>query len=397
MDWLVKQIIIARAKSKIKSLDKLKIIGVAGSYGKTTMKEILKQVLGIRYKVLATPESVNTPVGIARWILKNFDDRIEVAIVEMGEHYVGDIEDLCKITPPDIAVVTGINESHLERMRTMGTIVQTIFEIVSGSKAGATVLLNADDEQVMGHYKEFIWPDHKVESYQATGSRQQVFNVVKLCWEAEFEGIGKVNINLLGQYVLGDVDAAVKIAKQLGMSGEEIKRGIEKIQPVEHRLQPIPSSGNVLVIDDSYNGNPQGAAEAIKVLSRFTNRRKVYITPGLVEIGKASAEIHRQIGKELAGAVDVVVLIKNSVTSYIAEALASTLQTLSPGDGESRREVENQNQPLPNPLQFLERGTNRNLQLYWFNTAQEAHRAIKHIVQPNDVVMFQNDWGDQYI
>ena len=113
---------------------------------------------------------------------------------------------------------------------------------------------------------------------------------------------------------MGDVEAAIKIAESLGMSSEEILKGIANIKPVEHRLQPIKSAGGVLVIDDAYNGNPAGVAEAIKVLSRFENRRKLFITPGLVETGKATAEIHRKIGQQLAGVADVVILIKNSVT-----------------------------------------------------------------------------------
>lgn len=377
-DYLVKSLIISRAKAKIESLkgrkgvdgDKgeLAIIGIAGSYGKTTMKEVLLEVLGAKFNTAATPESVNTPVGIARWILKKFDGSLDIAIIEMGEHYPGDIEELCKLTKPDIAVVTGINESHLERMKTLDNIVATVFEVVSGTKAGGLVVLNADDGLVMKNYKKYVWPDHRVVEYKAESRKYKVFSAEKLCWEAEVEGTGKVDVNLLGEYSLGDVDAAVKIAKNLGMNSQEIIAGIKNIKPVEHRLQPIKSGGDVLVIDDSYNGNPAGAAEAIKVLSRFTNRRKIYITPGLVEMGKAAAEIHREIGRQLAGVADVVILIKNSVTPFIEE------------------EIRN-----------YELGTGKKPEVVWFDTAPEAHAALKNILKPGDLILFQNDWGDQYV
>jgi UDP-N-acetylmuramoyl-tripeptide--D-alanyl-D-alanine ligase len=384
-DWLVKSVIVARAKLRINDKgSRIKIIGIAGSYGKTTMKEVLKEVLGARFQVLATPESVNTPVGIARWILKNFYESLpssvpqkggtpspargegntEVAIIEMGEHYKGDVEEICELARPDVIVVTGINEAHLERMKSLDKITETIFEIVAKAKPGALVVINGDDKNVIEHYKEYVWPDHKVEKFQISNFKSQMFSTEKLCWEAEIEKLGKFEINLLGEYALGDVSAAIKIAQGFGMNEEEIKKGIAKIKPVEHRLQPIKSAGGVLVIDDAYNGNPAGVAEAIKVLSRFQNRRKLFITPGLVETGKATADIHREIGKQLAEVADVVILIKNSVTPFIDEGLK--MKDKAP-------------------------------EVIWFETAQEAHASLAKILKPGDVIVFQNDWGDQYL
>ncbi|GEM_PF-410384 len=427
LDSLAKNRLARKAQLKIEKLKEpsprpsprgrggLVIIGIAGSYGKTTMKEVLRQVLGIRYKVLGTPESVNTPVGIARWVLNKVDDSTEIIIVEMGEHYEGDIKDICDIAPPDIAVVTGINESHLERMKKMDTVVATIFEIISNSKPGAMVVLNADDKRVMENYKKFVWPDHKVEKFQISNFKFQIFDTEKLCWNFEIDGIGKVDVNLLGEYALGDVDAAVKIGKSLGMSNEQIIAGIKNIKPVEHRLQPMPGAANVLVIDDSYNGNPDGAAEAIKVLLRFGNRRKIYITPGLVEMGKSSPEIHRAIGRQLAGVADVVILIKNSVTGYIAEGINTTPPPFAEASGGTPPLQEGNTAALrssPPKLGGVPGATFLSKEIYqqksgargggiskiiWFNSALEAHAALKNILKPGDVILFQNDWGDQYV
>lgn len=367
LDWFVKKLVVSRAKAKIRAHGGLKVIGIAGSYGKTTMKEVLGEVLSAKFKVLRTPESVNTPVGVARWVLKQLDHSVQIIIVEMGEHYKGDVKELCGIARPDISVVTGINESHLERMKTLDNVVATIFEIVSCSKPKSLVMLNADDEHVVKHYKEFVWPDHKIAQFSISNFQFHKFNTEKLVWEAEAEDVGKVDINLLGEYALGDVDAAVKIGQSLGMSAEDIKKGIANIKPIEHRLQPVKGSVDVLIIDDAYNGNPAGVAEAIKVLSRFTNRRKIYISPGLVEMGKATAEVHRAIGKQLAEVADVVILIKNSVTPFIAEGIGYRV------GGKEKPEV------------------------IWFNTAQEAHSSFVKIIRPGDVVVFQNDWGDNYL
>ena len=257
----------------------------------------------------------------------------------------------------------------------MDTVVATVFEIISNAKPGATVVLNADDNRVMEHYKEFVWPDHRLEFFgkNSNSDKSQVtshkFNTERLCWDLDIEGVGQVHINLLGEYALGDVDAAIKIGKSLGMSAEELQKGIANIKPVEHRLQPIKSAGNVLVIDDAYNGNPDGVKEAIKVLSRFNNRRKLIITPGLVEMGDSSAEIHRQIGCQLADVADVVILIKNSVSGWIEQGVKDK------------------------GLKIKDRGP----QIIWFNSAPEAHAGLKNILKPGDVILFQNDWGDQYV
>lgn len=407
LDFLVKKILSLRAAAKINGLPDLKIIGIAGSYGKTTMKEVLKAVLSIKFKVLSTPESVNTPVGIARWILSELDNSAQVLVVEMGEHYKGDVKELCGITRPDISVVTGINESHLERMKTLDNVIATIFEIVACSKPKSLVMLNADDALVMKHYKEFIWPDHRVEQFKIENLKLKNFNIEKLDWEAEFEGIGKVGINLLGEYALGDVDAAIKIAQSLNMSAEEIKKGIANIKPVDHRLQPVKGAGNVLIIDDAYNGNPAGVAEAIKVLSRFEGRRKIYITPGLVEMGKASADVHRTIGKQLASVADAVILIKNSVTPFIAEGIQTTPSasgghpSLAGGDAPQLTKGTPRSSPpfqggVPGVKPGEVVGTGKP-EIIWFNTAQEAHSSLGKILKTGDVVLFQNDWGDNYI
>jgi len=416
LDSLAKNQLIRKARAKIERLEQpmnrhttggqtdakgLKIIGVAGSYGKTTMKEVLRQVLSIKYKVLSTPESVNTPVGIARWILNKVTDETQILVVEMGEHYENDIKDICEIAKPDIAVVTGINESHLERMKKMDTVIATVFEIVSNSKPGALVVLNADDRNVMENYKKFVWPDHKVIEYKVSSIKYKVFDIEKLCWSFEVDDIGKVDVNLLGEYALGDVDAAVKIGQSLAMSNEQIIAGIKNIKPVEHRLQPIVNSATgVLVIDDSYNGNSDGVAEAIKVLSRFKNRRKIYITPGLVEIGKSSADIHRGIGKLLAGVADVVILIKNSVTPWIVEGLSSSGVILRPQCNSEAEESQTNGKEIlrrSDALTAQDDAVSKKPQIIWFNSALEAHAGLKDILKPGDVILFQNDWGDQYL
>ncbi|MDE2312046.1 MAG: UDP-N-acetylmuramoyl-tripeptide--D-alanyl-D-alanine ligase, partial [Patescibacteria group bacterium] len=343
----------------------LRIIGVAGSYGKTTMKEVLQKVLSTKYKVLSTPESVNTPVGIARFVLNKVDEQCQVLILELGEHYRGDIKALCQIAPLDVSVITGINEAHLERLGSLDNVVATIFEAAEFGKNDALVVLNADDKLVAANYKKFIKPTQRMEKYQISDIQDSKFSAAGLGWTGKVNGV-EVEIRLLGEYALADASAAVTVGKHLGLSDQEICMGLLAVRPVEHRLQPMPSAANVLVIDDSYNGNPAGAAEAVKVLERFLGRRKIYLTPGLVETGTAAPAVHREIGRRLAGVADVVILIKNSVAGYIEEGIKQ--------------------QAIGNRPQII-----------WFAGAPAAHEGLKDIVKSGDVVLLQNDWGDQYL
>jgi len=370
IDFLVKQFFITKAKRMLSSSD-VKIIGIAGSYGKTTMKSVLLSVLSTKLQVIATPESVNTPIGIAQWLVRTLKKETDVAVIEYGEHYKGDIAGLCEVFPPDIAVLTGINEAHLERLKTLGTSIATMFEIVEHAKPHAHIILNADDEHIKSSYKIYE-KDKQVFFYSSINDplsqmrvSKRVFDEEKLRWTCVIEGVGTVTIPLLGEYAIGDCLAALMVGKILGLTNEDMKKGLIGIKPVPHRLEPIQGKGDVLVIDDSYNGNPDGVSEAIRVLARFKKRRKVFITPGLVEIGSKTASIHERIGRELAGVADRVILIKNSVTSFIEKGL--------------------------NSEKFDE------THIIWFNTAEEAHASLSSVVQAHDVVLFQNDWGDQYI
>lgn len=370
LDFAVKQNIISKARLKIKDCGpRIKIIGVAGSYGKTTMKQVLTTVLGEKFKVQSTPESINTPIGIARWILKEVSASTEILVVEMGEHYKGDIKELCELTPPDISVITGINEAHLERLGSLENAVSTIFEAVTCAKPAATVVINGDDGNILGNYKNFLGKYRSVLLYQKSNIKNQKFDPVEFYWTGDSQEAGEVKIHLIGEYALGYADAAIKVTESLGIAWREVSAGLEKVRPVEHRLQPIKSAGDLIVIDDAYNGNPEGAAEAIKVLSRFENRRKIYITPGLVETGKAAEAVHKKIGQQLAGVANVVVLIKNTVTPWIEQGIKD------PGS----------------------KTKDKTSEVIWFNTAQEAHASLGKILKPGDVVVFQNDWGDQYI
>ncbi len=376
LDALLKRRLITQAKRKLALFPNVKIVGIAGSYGKTTMKEALAVILAEKYDVLATPGNINTPVGIARMVLEKLTARTEVIIVEMGEYDIGDIAALCAIVPPDVSVLTGINEAHLERFGTLERTVMAITEIMDYAKDGAFVAVNGDDANVINAYGAHA-RGRKIATYGSNAGNSRLDYALE--GSVRFSGDGleqsftirgkgetayETNTNLLGAYATGTIAGAIAVAERMGLSHSEILRGIAMIRPVPHRLEPFVASGNVLVIDDSYNGNPAGAREAIDVLGRFTGRRKIYCTPGLVEMGVSGKVVHETIGAKLAKNADLVILIHTSVSRHIKNGL------LSAGF------------PAENIVEFP--------------TAQAAHTALPGILRSGDVILFQNDWPDNY-
>jgi len=379
VDMFIKEIMVFFAKNKLKKLTLnqykydsglartdsrrlpgtgLKIIGVAGSYGKTGMKDLIATVLEEKYHVVKTPESFNTPIGIAKTILSQVDDKTEVLVIEMGEYYSGDIRNICKIAPPQIGVITGINEAHFERLKSIDNSIRTIFEIAQNMKSDGILVLNGKDRNIKNNYKKFL-SDQETYLYSAKGKMEFNEDAPGFIYQKMF-------FPVLGQYNLDKIDGVIHIAKKLGLTDQEVQSGLKKIKTPAHRLQPVLNrEKNILVIDDSYNGNPDGVEEAIKTLSLFKKRRKIFVTPGLVEIGTKSRVVHERIGKRLNDVIDLVILVKNSMTPYIENGL-------------------------------VESGFNKK-NIIWFNSMMEAQNNLGSILKSGDVVLFQNDWPDNYV
>lgn len=372
----LKQRVIAKAKVKIGSLPNLKVIGISGSYGKTSMKEALKSALSESFKVASTPESVNTPIGIAKFIEQEVNSQTQILIIEMGEHYRGDVAEICRMVRPDVGIITGINESHLERLHDLQNSINTVFELAQESKESGVLVLNADDHNIREYYRKFT-EGKKIFFYSSDNNRlchpyqtsdyhvsiDNLMSYFDICQEGKV--LGKIKSRILGEYIRGIVLAIVATSRELGQPFSKMMIGLEKLKPISHRLEPIINPNGLIVIDDSYNGNPEGVREAIKLLSQFKNHRKVYLTPGLVEMGHKVEEVHEEIGKQLAKNVDLVLLVRNSVTPFIEKGLMKN------GFAQDK--------------------------IIWYATAQEAHSSLDKVLQKGDVILFQNDWGDQYL
>ncbi|MFA5052708.1 MAG: UDP-N-acetylmuramoyl-tripeptide--D-alanyl-D-alanine ligase [Parcubacteria group bacterium] len=358
----VENVIISQAR-KVLIRHKATRIAIAGSFGKTTMREIMNIVLSEGKKVAAPPHSYNTPLSIAKFVKELKGDE-EILIFEFGEYYPGDIRRLCEFVKPDMGVITGINEAHLAKFETLDKTAKTIFELADflGDKP---VYVNGESENARAHARKnhIIYDRNGVSDMQVKKAETDLSGTSFTLAINEKEWNFKSS--LLGLHQIGPLTAAIAIARGNGLSLGQIQSGIAKTKPFEHRLEPIYGEDGVTILDDSYNGNPDGVKAVIEFLSSLkTGGRRIYVTPGLVEMGARTKEVHREIGRELAKArIEKVVLIKNSVTSYIEEGLK-----------ESQYEGE----------------------VIWFSDALSAFAALPQMTAKGDIVLLQNDWPDQY-
>lgn len=370
-DLMIKTLVIKRAQSKLKKYPDLKIIGITGSYGKTSVKEFLATILDVKLRVLKTPENINTLLGISALIQKTDLAKFDVFLIEMGAYREGDIQQICDLAKPQYGILTGINESHLERFGSLKNTIKTKFELIESLPKNGKAFVNGDDLNIKKNYIKFGSCEQNIYS------KEKVKNIEGTEKGMEFEinlGNEKLHlvVNVLGKHNVTNIVGGILLAQELTLTNAEIQKGVSEIESVKHRLQPIFNPNGVVVIDDSYNGNPAGVKAAIEVLKLFKDYRKIFITPGLVELGKAKKEVHVAIGKQLAEVCDLVILIKNSNTNYFIEGLCNGGWDVKPKKYKNEK------------------------RLRVFTDSETAHQALKQILKKGDVILFQNDWTDNY-
>lgn len=358
----VAYMLVERARRVLARHKGLKI-GIAGSFGKTSMREILRAVLSNGKNVAAPPGSYNTPLGISAFV-KTLRGDEEILIFELGEYYPGDVKRLCRMVQPDIGIITGVNEAHLEKFKDVERTRRTIFELADflGDKP---LYINGENAlaRTYAHASNLLYSRAGVGEMKAGGAETGLEGT-SFTLRVGSEAI-RARSRLLGLHHVGPLSVAAHLALRLGLTAEQIEKGIENTRPFEHRLEPRTDAHGVVTLDDSYNGNPDGVRAVIEFLSSLKGGRRFYVTPGLVEVGPSTEEVHKEIGKELARAgIEKVVLIRNSVTPFIEKGLQ---------EGRFKGE------------------------LMWFDKAVDAFAALPSLTVKGDVVLLQNDWPDQYV
>ncbi len=353
---------VKKAADKIATKETIKV-GIVGSFGKTSVKQILTTILSQKYKVCATPASFNTPMGIAKTAFSEGFDEAEVFIAEMGARKAGDIAELCEIVKPDYALFTGVCAQHIE---TFGSLEGVKKEKSAVFKSGAKVVGGAALKEDVAAEYEALSDEEKANINFLSGEE---IKDLKLCFnKTKFTlGVGKesweVDVPLLGKHSAENIALCVLLAKQMGLSREEIAKGLAEIKPVEHRLQLLEENG-VYILDDAYNANERSAVEAIEALRRFEGK-KIVVTPGLVETGVLEKELGNRLGETLAKAnLDKVVLVGDT-------------------------------QVKPVQVGYEKAGGDKEKLTVCF-TLEKAKEALVGELQAGDAVLFLNDLPDVY-
>ncbi len=315
-----------KAVKALSEMPDIKVIGVTGSYGKTSVKFYLKELLSAKYEVLATPESYNTPMGVVRTINERLRPTHQIFICEMGARNVGDIKELCDLVHPEYGIVTSIGEQHLESFKTVENIQGTKFELPDAvyekTKDENRIFLNYDSEYISSwnKYKEAVTYSVRGNGkYNAseikTGRAGTEFTVTAPDGSSQ-----RFTMKLIGEHNVVNVTGAIALSHAFGIELSDLVMPVRRLAPVEHRMN-LMDQGSLTIIDDAYNSNPAGAKAALDTLAMFTEDMKIVITPGMVELGTRQAELNREFGEQIAKASDHMIIVDNENTAAIKEGI----------------------------------------------------------------------------
>lgn len=358
-----------QARGRLSDRRNLTIVGITGSYGKTSVKFIVAEMLKQRYNVLATPSSYNTPMGICLVVNEKLRAEHQVLVLEMGMRYRGDIRELCQLAQPDIAVVTAVGIAHLESMGSIENIAAEKGDIVECMKPSGTAVLNADDERVdamQSRAKGSVRrvgidrDDVDISAHDVAYSAEGASFIVR----DETGEERRFTTKLLGRHNILNILLAVAVGREMGLRLRQMSYAVERLEPVEHRLH-LRLEGSVTIIDDAFNSNPVGARNAVEILGQFNAGRRVIVTPGMVELGPRHWEENRIFGEHIARHdIDLAILVGDEQTRPIQEGLRAEAYP------EDRLKV--------------------------VSSLFDAQELLKSYLRAGDTVLYENDLPDQY-
>ncbi len=353
------------AKVLLTAMPDLKVIGITGSYGKTSTKHYLHTILSEQFETVMTPGSFNTTLGVIITIREHLKPYTEVFIVEMGAKQRGDIKEICDLVHPSIGIVTAVGNQHLESFGSIENIQSTKFELIDALPSDGLAVINNDFEKIA---------DRQVVNVQTiryaikTGSDVNAQEI-----EVDFRGSRFVYVHgdirlavstkLVGKCNISNLIAAITVATYLGMSQESIIRGIKRIEQVEHRLSIRRGNGGIIIIDDAFNSNPVGAEMALEVLSSVKGGRRIVITPGMIELGDSQYDENYKLGQTIASSADVAIIVGEYNRAALKEGIAK-------GDG--------------------------NPEVIQVDTFTEAQRQLAPILKSGDIILYENDLPDTF-
>lgn len=373
--------IINRIRKKISTYPNLKIIGITGSFGKTSVKEMLKQILSAQYKVVAPPGSHNKVMSIAQTVSKDLNDETQILVVEMGAYEKGEIAEICHMVKPQVGVITGITTQHLMRFESLENIKRAKYELIESLPEDGLAVFNLDNNGS----KELF---QKCALTNKTGYSLKETTIETSGENTYFSLFGqKVKTTLLGRQNVQNILAAATVAKSLGMAEEEIIKTIPLLHAVPHRLELVRAANRSLILDDAYSSNVEGYKASFEFVKSLPNYPKVLVTPGLVEMGKSQNLENAKMAKVAASVFDyaVVVNLENR------EALVSGFESCGWTLYDPKRETN------PHQWSVAYQGILKDKIVFTADTLNQATKEVfPKITKPNSLILLENDLPDIY-
>lgn len=318
---LVRNINSAKAQKKVKDIkveNKLKVIAITGSYGKTSTKEFLATILSKKFKVAKTKDHQNGEMGIANFVLNDLNKDHQIFVVEMGSYTKNGIKLLCNIVGPEIGIVAGVNEQHLSLFKSLDNLLSAEGgrELAEFLPKSGLLVLNGDNKYCLDLYKK---TNNDIEKRVYTLSK---ININSDIWTEDitvtensisFIAIDKsgqlahFKVNVLGKQNIQNLLAAILVATKLGMTFEEIVEACRDIEEIQAGMIRKNGKYGIKIIDSSYSANPDGVLADLDYLEVFKNK-KVIIMPCLIELGKKSIQIHTEIGRKIGKVCDLAII-----------------------------------------------------------------------------------------
>lgn len=302
------------ARRILNSMPDLKVVGITGSYGKTSTKHYLQTILSEQFETLMTPGSYNTPMGVVRTIREMMKPYTEVFICEMGAKQKGDVKEICEIVNPDCGIITAVGPMHLDTFGSIEVVRDTKFELADSISPDGFVVVNNDFQYAA---------NRKVENteciHYSVNTRDGVeYSVEEIEYSPEgtdftiVDSSGKkmsFTTRLVGECNISNLLASIIVAIKLGVPEDKIRLGVNRIEQVEHRLSVKRTPGGITVIDDAFNSNPTGSKMALDVLGSFKGGRRICVTPGMIELGDRADELNRKLGNHIADNSDIAIIV----------------------------------------------------------------------------------------
>lgn len=355
------------AKRILASMPDLRVIGITGSYGKTSTKHYLYRILSERFAVCMTPGSFNTTLGVVRTVREYLKPYDQIFICEIGAKQPGDIREICDLVHPEIGIITAVGPQHLESFKTIENVQATKFELVDSLPQEGLAVLNNDFPYVANRQVANV----SAMRYAIEPQDDTRFSVRDIRYSAAgtdftvvtHDGDMQLHTRLVGECNVSNLVAAVIVALHLGMSPNEIARGVEQIEQVEHRLSVKRTPGGITILDDAFNSNPAGSAMALDVLRSMGGCRFV-ITPGMIELGDRQEDLNREFGRKIAGSANVAIVVGR----YNRDAIVSGIESAN----------------------------NPELEMHVVDTFAEAQALMISKARPGDAVLYENDLPDTF-